>query len=527
MVVASAAQSGGGLRNSSKNNGNNEKASGGKNGAGGGGKDKASHHTGKENGNAFGGEHGGKHESQSSSKKFGKTPGRERKSNNQGKKGGSGSGKTLHKAQALQFSSSSGQSSGKTSGGAPNSATANYFLSGSNIPSASSLPAPPNVWGENRARFSDVVAQAAVDGNGTGAKSVGSSGTTSSGGSGGSSVSKMLNFDLNTPLERFGSVSSMNSAGTAASTTISSGSAQQNEVSKVVASLFSKAREESGYIGAEKEQQSQVVVALSSELGPIGTTKKSPSVTPKFWEPFAGSVIQRPSQLGLPQSSQMNDLTGSDSYFSQQFGDFGAGDHAYRGAQQNRSSLMDLQSSSQVNTFGGLNSHGMHAAPMVDPMADLNQMVLEQQDWDAKMFWQAMQKNEEHNQANLIDWSSLWTSPPVFPHQQQQHQPRLANNWLGGGGTATGQRSNQMPLRAPPGFSPVKPNPPTNPQQMHPHMSAMQQPSQLAHLQPQQDPQQQHQQQQDNGTAGPATYDPFRISIWTPAGSNDVWNEKK
>lgn len=264
----------------------------------------------------------------------------------------------------------------------------------------------------------------------------------------------------------------------------------------------------------------------SSELGPIGTTKKSPSVTPKFWEPFAGSVIQRPSQLGLPQSSQMNDLTGSDSYFSQQFGDFGTGEHAYRGAQQNRSSLMDLQSSSQA--FGGLNSHGLNAAPMADPMADLNQMVLEQRDWDANMFWQAMQKNEEQNQANLINWSSLWTSPPVFPHQQQQQQhhqqqpmnSRLTNNWLGG------QRSNQMPLRAPPGFSPVKPNPPTNPQQMHPQMSAMQQPSQLAHLQSHQslDPQQQ---QQDNGSGGPATYDPFRISIWTPAGSNDVWNEKK
>lgn len=521
---------GGGLRNSSKNNGNNEKAreGGGKNGAAGGkGGDKSAHHTGKENGNVFGGEHGGKHDSQSSSKKFGKTPGRERKSNNQGKKGGSG-GKSLHKAQALQFSSSGG-SSGKM-GGAPNSATANYFLSGSNIPSASSLPAPPNVWGENRARFSDVVAQAAVD---SGSKSAGaSSGSASGGASGASSVSKMLNFDLNTPLERFGSVSSMSSVTASASPTASSGSAQQNEVSKVVASLFSKAREESGYIGAEKEQQSHAAATSSSELGPIGTTKKSPSVTPKFWEPFAGSVIQRPS--GLPQSSQMNDLTGSDSYFSQQFGDFGTGEHAYRGAQQNRSSLMDLQPSSQANTFGGLNSHGLNAALMVDPMADLNQMVMEQRDWDAKMFWQAMQKNEEHNQANLIDWSSLWTSPPVFPHQQQQQQhhqqqpmnSRLTNNWLGGGNTA-GQRSNQMPLRAPPGFSPVKPNPPTNPQQMHPQMSAMQQPSQLAHLQSQQplDPPQQH--RQDNSTGGPATYDPFRISIWTPAGSNDVWNEKK
>ncbi|KAL1398708.1 hypothetical protein pipiens_008754 [Culex pipiens pipiens] len=550
------------LRNSSKNNGNEKAAregGGGKGAAGGKSAEKvAREHTGKENGNAYGGgDHGGKHESQS--KKFGKTPGRERKSNNQGKKG-SGGGKTLHKAQALQFSASgslTGGGTGGKTGGAPNSATANYFLSGSNIPSSSQLPAPPNVWGENRARFSDVVAQAALDSSGGSGKSVGNStsGSVSSSGGTGSSVSKMLNFDLNTPLDRFGSgplmVGVPSVATSSAGSGSASGSAQQNEVNKVVASLFSKAREESGYIGAEKEQQP---VASSSELGPIGTTKKSPSVTPKFWEPFAGSVIQRPSQLGLPPPpSQMNDqqLINTDSYFSQPFGDYGTGEHAYRGAQQNRS-LMDLQSSSssssQVNSFGGLNSHGMNAAP-VDPMADLNQMVLEQRDWDAKMFWQAMQKNEEHNQHqnNLIDWSSLWTSPPVFPHQQQQQQQhlhhqqqqqqqqqqhmnsRLANNWLGG------QRATQMPLRAPPGFSPVKPTPPMHPQMSQIAQHQQQQQQQLVqnqhpHLQQQQQQQameQQQQQHQDNGTgAGPATYDPFRISIWAPAGSNDVWNEK-
>lgn len=138
----------------------------------------------------------------------------------------------------------------------------------------------------------------------------------------------------------------------------------------------------------------------------------------------------------------------------------------------------------------------------------------------SKMLWQVTQQNEEHNQANLIDRSSFWTSPPISGKHQHQ------KNWLGGGNAAV-QRFNQTPPREPPRLSPVKPNPPTNPQQMHPQMSAMQQPSQLAHLQSQQSLDPQQQQQQDNGTGGPATYDPFRISIWTPAGSNDVWNEKK
>ncbi|XP_055544320.1 transmembrane protein 131 homolog [Wyeomyia smithii] len=484
-----AVKESGGLRNSSKNHHCNEKGTGKSNK-----NSEKREHTGKENGNAYG-DYGGKNDS-SQSKKFGKTPGRERKSNNQGKKGS----KNLHKAQALQFTS---PGAGKSGASGTSNGGSSFFLTSSSIPT-SQIPTPPNVWGENRARFSDVVAQATLDR---------------------STSSKLLAFDLGA--NNFVSPST-------SSTAIGSSKQQQQpqqqqklqEVPKVATSLFGKTKDDT-FIGMEKE----LSITVGAGLAPIGTSKKSPSsITPRCWEPFGNVVNTRP-----PTSSV--DLANSDSYFSQSFADY---NHAstsdqFRstGAINNGSgrSLTDYQS--QQSAFAGMNgSHGANngSASSLALMNDLNPMLIDQHDWDDnKLLWQMFQKNDDLNLPPLIDWNSPWTSPTVFSQPSSTHlqqQPtsqsstmqmnsRLTNNWLNAGGSS---QASQMPLRAPPGFSPVKPTP-TNQTllvQAHGHQTQQQQ-------------QMQQHDHQNNGAGGGATYDPFRLSsIWAPANTNnDVWNDKK
>ncbi|XP_058814919.1 transmembrane protein 131 homolog [Topomyia yanbarensis] len=494
--------SSGGLRNSSKNHGN-DRVSGrhsNKN-------SEKREHTGKENGNAFG-EHGGKNDS-SQSKKFGKTPGRERKTNNQGKKGS----KTLHKAQALHFSSSNSNKSGN----AGNVTNSGFFHTGNNNP-ANQIPAPPNVWGENRARFSDVLAQATLDKSPAGSASS-------------LKATKLLNFDSN-PCN-YGTGPTTSSAAVATNQ-------QHPETPKMGISLFGKTKDE-GFIAMEKE------LNVGSCMAPIGTSKKSPSATPKCWEPF-GNVVNRPATM-TPGPDTVN----SDSYFSQSFVDYNhaSNDQFHTGNSvgcnsNSARSLADIQSQS---AFGGMNgSHGgsnASASGGMDPMNDLNPMIMDHRDWDTnKLLWQMIQKNEDLNPSPQIDWTSLWTAPTVFsqPGNQHMHQQqptphssstmhmnsRLTNNWLNGGGGGGTSRPSQMPLRAPPGFSPVKPTP--NPSMIaQAHAQAQQQQMNAVHqqqMQQQQHQQQQQHDQQDND--GPPAYDPFRLSsIWAPASSsNDVWNEK-
>lgn len=481
-----------GPRNSGGKNNHHgsEKSSSGKGSGGNSRADKFREHSGKENGSTFG-EHGGKNDSYQS-KKFGKTPGRERKSNNNKK--GSNS-KSLHKSQASHFSMAN--FGGKGSGGSNNGTGSGFFLTSNNIPTSSNqVTTPPNVWGENRASFSDVVAQATSEKPTINASSKASS-----------SAVKMLNFDLMGP-KNFGVSTSSNPMAS------SIGSDQlQGDASKVAASLFGKLKKDDSLVAMEKDANTDV----GSELGPIGTSKKSPSTTPKCWEPF-GNVIQRPTPV-----SPGNDVASSDSYFSQAFGDYNQGDQ-FRGANCLQANRPDLQAQS---TFGGLNeNHGSSATGGVDTISDINQMALEQRVWDANRLWQMMQKNEEMNSASYMDWNALWTSPSVFPqayHLQQQMNSRLTNNWLNPDATA---RPPQMPLRAPPGFSPVKPNPNAS-------ILAQTQAHQL-NVMHHQHQQQQLQQQQDSegpnaNAASVPTYDPFRLSsIWAPANSGgDVWNEKK
>lgn len=487
-----------GIRSNSGKGLGNEKSSG-KSSHGGKNADRSSReHASKENGAAFG-DHGGKNDS-SQSKKFGKTPGRERKSNGGNKKGS----KTLHKAQALQFSS---PNFGGKSGGNGNGSGASFFLTSSNIPSGNSqIPTPPNVWGEHRARFSDVVAQAASNVDKP---------STSSGS--GLSASKMLNFELMANSMNMGKNFGVGSMSNAVTSPLVSDQLQ-GEASKVAATLFGKAKDDN-FVSMEKNSNTGV----GSELGPIGTTKKSPSATPKCWEPF-GNVIQRPTAV-----SMSNDLTSSDSYFSQAFANYnpssnGDNFHANR---------RDLQTQSAFGTLNN-NGHGLSASGGIDSVGDPNQIMLNQRDWDANnILWQMLQKHEESNSASMMNWNSPWTSPAVFSqagHLHQQSNPavsgmhmnsRLTNSWLN---TGAPSRPPQMPLRAPPGFSPVKPTP-------NPSLVAQTQAHQLNVLHQQQ---QQQQQQQDSVNANANTpsvpaYDPFRLSsIWAPANSgSDVWNEKQ
>nr|XP_029708989.1 LOW QUALITY PROTEIN: transmembrane protein 131 homolog [Aedes albopictus] len=488
----------------------NGKGHGGEKSSGKGGKTadrsvRDQHATGKENGTAFG-DHGGKNDS-SQPKKFGKTPGRERKSNGGNKKGS----KTLHKAQALQFSSSNFGKSGVNSNNGTSGTS--FFLTSNSIPSGGSqiLPTPPNnVWGENRARFSDVVAQATTSNAALDRPS----------GSGGN-ASKMLNFDL-----MGNGMSLANSFGVgsnAVTAPLVPVDHLQGDASKVAASLFGKATKDDSFISMEKNPNT----TGGSELGPIGTSKKSPSATPKCWEPF-GNVIQRPTSVSLN-----NDLPGaSDSYFSQAFGDYN-----HSNGDNFHGNRRDLQSQSAFGTLNS-NNHGLGASGGMDSVLDPNQMALNQHDWDAnKILWQMLQKHEELNStSSMMNWNSLWTTPPVFSQAGHiQHQPpnpavssgmpmnsRLTNSWLNTGATS---RPPQMPLRAPPGFSPVKPTP--NPSLMAHQLNVLQQ--------QQQQHQQQQQQQQDqaganaSGTSSVPAYDPFRLSsIWAPANSGgDVWNEKQ
>lgn len=473
-----------GLRSNGSKCHASEKASGkGSSSHGGKNADRSSReHTGKENGASFN-EHGGKHDS-SQTKKFGKTPGRERKSNNGNKKGS----KSIHKAQAIQFGGKSGNNS--------NTNGAHYFLANSNIPSGAGnqISAPPNIWGENRARFSDVVAQAATAADKS--SSVNSLG-----------ASKMLNFDLLAANMNLGNGFGLGSLSNAVTSPLLSDQSQSD------VTLFGKSKDDT-FVPIDKDMNKGV----GSELGAIGTTKKSPSATPNCWEPF-GNSLQRPVPV-----SMSNDLTGSDSYFSQPFGDYNhSNNDNFHGTRR------DIQAQS---AFGTLNGNGMSASAGMDSVGEASQMPLNQRDWDAnKILWQMLQKHEELNSASIMDWNSLWTAPPVFSqasHLQQQPNPavsamhmnsRLANNWL------NTTAPSQMPLRAPPGFSPVKPT-------LNPSLAAPPQTQQLNSLQ------QLHQlqlQQQDSigapnaNTPSVSAYDPFRLSsIWAPANSGgDVWNEKQ
>ncbi|XP_055639721.1 transmembrane protein 131 homolog isoform X2 [Toxorhynchites rutilus septentrionalis] len=511
---SSSSSSGGGSRNGSKNVGNEKSVKySNKN------SDKSREYLSKENGH-LPNEQSGKNDSLQP-RKYGKTLGRERKLNNQNKKGSNH--KNSHKSQQAQFPPSNSSKSGI---GGTNANTMSFFHS-NNIPT-SQITAPSSIWGENRARFSDVVAQATTE------KSGNSHGTTLAVGP------KPLKFDLNTNLDH---VLGGTGFGSGAMNSIAA-SSQKNEAPKVAASLFGKAKDDC-YVGLDKD----LSVHVGSELGPIGTAKKSPLAAPKCWEPF-GNLMHRPASTGG------GDLSNPDSYFSQTFADFNHnGNEQFRAANNsfastNNSGRMDNQN--QL-AFGGLNSaHGLKSCGDMDPVNQPMAMV-DQCDWDSnQILWQMIQKSEELSSPSHIDWRSLWAIPSMFPNQTNpQHQQnipttsampmnsRLTNNWLNPGSSS---RPPQMPLRAPPGFSPVKPNP-------NSALLAQAQMQQMTMVQQQLKQQQQQQQQpqpqptqqnalhdlQDNvnGVNGSSSsvpaYDPFRLSsIWAPANTgNDAWNEKK
>uniref|UniRef100_A0A182PMP0 TMEM131_like domain-containing protein n=1 Tax=Anopheles epiroticus TaxID=199890 RepID=A0A182PMP0_9DIPT len=339
--------------------------------------------------------------SSSSSKKFSKTPGRERKPN-QSKKGsggggtngkGTSSGSQQYKGTALQFNNTSTQQHKST--------TIGTILQNASVPMPSSSSGA--VWGENCARFSDVVAQTSTVTSLSGKLSGGAQSSISSimpsmedffmfsglslgGGTNGQNTEKSVNQQRSQGSNNnaYGGVATPSSTGgssstaqryrkqplhslqdipsaTATSTTSLSGSSSSNGTKANAANRVEQKSKDDSYLGGthEKECSTQFVVTSGSpDLGPIGTSKKSPSGANsadgdgeeadslmehvlgggrirssigKCWEPFGGHLIHNPAQLAGgstndPATSSIGkSMNGggqqSDSFFSQSFAD--------------------------------------------------------------------------------------------------------------------------------------------------------------------------------------------------------------
>ncbi|KFB49473.1 AGAP008098-PA-like protein [Anopheles sinensis] len=265
---------------------------------------------------------------QQPSKKFSKTPGRERKPT-QAKKGTNGKGGTSgaqqYKGTALQFNSLGGQQHKST--------TLGTILQNASVP-VSSGAGGGSVWGENCARFSDVVAQ--MSSTKSGQQQQQQSGTASSPLLG-------MEFLLGLPLN--------------ANAPPSGSTPKPKDATRKQC----KSKDDSYLVGAEERESSAPFVATSAspDLGPIGTSKKSPTgsnngvsgcdaeetdgfggrtnedraalasgCVAKSWEPFGGHVLHNPGQLASATTESNRDEIGqrnhhqSDSFFSQSFADF-------------------------------------------------------------------------------------------------------------------------------------------------------------------------------------------------------------
>ncbi|XP_053673538.1 uncharacterized protein LOC128723798 [Anopheles nili] len=331
-----------------------------------------------------------------SSKKFSKTPGRERKPN-QGKKGANGKGSTsggqVYKGTALQFNSSSQQQHKSTTLGT--------------ILQNAAVPVPTSVWGENCARFSDVVAQTPVS-------------CAKAGGSSTAVTSTLLGMDLLVSLSALASggnntdqsVQNSRTLGNAFGTGMSGshGNAHHRKPLHVVQEITNgslgsstdggtasvsnrndhKSKDDS-YLGGTTVRETAapyVATSVSPDLGPIGTSKKSPSggsnddgdgndcngtgrmacsragvnVT-KCWEPFGGHILHNPTQLTGGSGEAIigtsgNGVQQSDSLFSQSFADF----HHHQNEQYQGIASMAGVSSNSVSgiTTASLLSHPIH-----------------------------------------------------------------------------------------------------------------------------------------------------------------------
>uniref|UniRef100_A0A182QVN2 Uncharacterized protein n=1 Tax=Anopheles farauti TaxID=69004 RepID=A0A182QVN2_9DIPT len=353
--------------------------------------------------------------SSSSSKKFSKTPGRERKPN-QSKKGTNGKGQTAagaggapqYKGTGLQFNTLAQQQHKSTVLGT--------ILQNASIPVPSST-----AWGENCARFSDVVAQTP-------------SASKLSGGTSQLPSSTLLSMDLLVGL----------------------GGSNRAEQKSKDDSYLSGGR-------LEKEYSSAPFIATSAspDLGPIGTSKKSPSggtnggsegdgegetdgmmlghrnatlagrsaaasVT-KCWEPFGGHVIHNPTQLAAGGGGEANAThkslangsggphQSSDSFFSQSFADFHhRSNDQYRGV---------------ASMAGGSNG-------TMDGMTTTSSMLLSH----ARSYndHSAGHSNGGSNQHGTVGENDFIDTSR---HQQQLHGQR---DWGVGGGTSSGLMNGHL-----------------------------------------------------------------------------------
>ncbi|XP_050079180.1 transmembrane protein 131 [Anopheles maculipalpis] len=302
---------------------------------------------------------------QPQSKKFSKTPGRERKPNQskKGTNGGKGGTATGYKGTALQFNTPAQQQH--------KSITLGTLLQNASVPVPST---GATVWGENCARFSDVVAQTPAITTSTKSLAGGKQSTVSSimealpwlsavSGSSQSADKSLNHARSHANNASYGTSSAVSTAtGSAQNYRKSLHSHQDSMTNGLTTSNTSgsnrteqKAKDDS-YIGGTLEKECSapfVATSASPDLGPIGTSKKSPtgangadgdgeeidgmmghmgrlgSNVANCWEPFVGPVIHNPSQLasgGSGCDSGGKTMNGggqqSDSFFSQSFADY-------------------------------------------------------------------------------------------------------------------------------------------------------------------------------------------------------------
>uniref|UniRef100_A0A182SI29 Uncharacterized protein n=1 Tax=Anopheles maculatus TaxID=74869 RepID=A0A182SI29_9DIPT len=304
---------------------------------------------------------------QPQSKKFSKTPGRERKPN-QSKKGTNGKGATTgYKGTALQFNTPAQQQH--------KSITLGTLLQNASVPvPSSSTGGGATVWGENCARFSDVVAQTPA--TTTKPLAGGKQSTVSSlldvlpwfsavSGTSGSSqnAEKMINHARSHASNAGYGTGTVSTAGSAQNYRKSLHSHQDplsnGSASSGVSNRTEQKSKDDSYIGGTLEKECSapfVATSASPDLGPIGTSKKSPTGTSSAdgegeesdgmmgrmgrmgsnvancWEPFVGPIIHNPAQLAGGSGGGVESIGGktmnggghqqSDSFFSQSFADY-------------------------------------------------------------------------------------------------------------------------------------------------------------------------------------------------------------
>lgn len=434
--------------------------------------------------------------SSSSAKKFSKTPGRERKPN-QGKKGGgkgtsaaSGGTQQQYKGTALQFNTPASQQHKST--------TLGTILQNASVPVASTA----TVWGENCASFSDVVAQTSATkqlaGGGGGTQSTISSimpGMEAFMLFGGSNAQPNSKSSANLQRSPGGSSSNStvfglpttttSSTGGGGSTTAAAPSTQhyrkplhslQQDVSSVstkttVANHTEQRSKDDSYLGGTLEKECSapfVATSGSPDLGPIGTSKKSPSGSnsadgdgeeadgllmaqmmggrggsnlAKCWEPFGGHVIHNPVQLSSGGSS--NDPSAatttigksmngggaqhqhqSDSFFSQSFADIHQRQSdPYRGI---GSSLLSNAGhpfgADHHSTIGGLSNGSNHhpggVSSAENDFMEMHYRSRHQQQQQQQHLSQQQQHNQ-HDWNSAIDAHLQW---PLSTHKQMTSQ---------------------------------------------------------------------------------------------------------